>query len=207
MLQVKEVSFSYGKDKNFYFDGIESNKDTSLILGPSGCGKTTLLHLMAGILKPKEGQIIWDSVDINQLSSHKRDKLRGETVSIIFQKPYFIQSWNVEENIKSQALINGKSIKKIELDNLLLRLNIKHLIKKKTRDLSEGEKQRVSIARAIVNKPKFLLADEPTSALDDENAMQVLELLTSEASRFGAQVMIITHDQRLKNKIENRIEL
>ena len=114
---------------------------------------------------------------------------------------------NVEENIKLQASINKKDILEPDFEALIDRLNIKHLLAKNTKELSEGEKQRVSIARALIAKPAYILADEPTSALDDKNTEEVLNLLVQESIIGDAQIVIITHDKRLKDKITNQIEL
>ena len=207
MLKTDQVTFNYSNGKTFSFNNIESSSEPLLILGPSGCGKTTLLHLLAGILKPNSGNIYWNEVKINQLSNNQIDHLRGEKVGLIFQKPHFLNALNVEENIKLQASINKKYILESDFDALIDRLNIKHLLSKNTKELSEGEKQRVSIARALIGKPAYILADEPTSALDDKNTEEVLNLLVQESKLGDAQIVIITHDKRLKDKITNQIEL
>jgi ABC-type lipoprotein export system ATPase subunit len=207
MLKTDQVTFNYSNGKTFSFNNIESSSEPLLILGPSGCGKTTLLHLLAGILKPNSGNIYWADVNINQLMDYQIDRFRGKKIGLIFQKPHFVNALNVEENIKLQASINKKDVLESDFEALIDRLNIKHLLAKNTKELSEGEKQRVSIARALVAKPAYILADEPTSALDDKNTEEVLNLLVQESKHGGAQIVIITHDQRLKDKITNQIEL
>lgn len=207
MLSIKNLSFNYHTTKTFQFQDFQTSQEPLLILGPSGCGKTTLLHLLAGILKPNEGSISWGNQNICELNNKQLDTLRGQTIGLIFQKNHFISAYNVLENICLQAKINSVSIDNQLLENLLIRLNINHLKERSTQQLSEGEKQRVSIARALICQPKYILADEPTSALDDQNANEVIALLTSESKNFDTQVVIITHDQRLKDKFNNRIEL
>jgi len=207
MISTNKLVFQYDNGTSFNFKDFSSSPDPLLILGPSGCGKTTLLHLLAGLISPTSGEIKWNNNDIVSWTSQKRDKERAEQIGLIFQKPHFIAALNVEENILIQSNLTSKTTDELELDNLLDRLSIKHLKRKKINALSEGEKQRVSIARALICKPKYILADEPTSSLDDGNAYQVIDLLINESKLSKTQVLIITHDQRLKNKIKNNITL
>lgn len=207
MIRTKNISFEYQNGASLQFQDFESSQEPLLILGPSGCGKTTLLHLLAGLITPKEGEIYWDNQSIKNYSRKELDKQRALQIGLIFQKPHFISALNVAENIMIQAKLSGKAIDQSQLDELMERLSILSLKNKKITALSEGEKQRVSIARALICKPKYILADEPTSSLDDKNAVQVIDLLITESSRHNAQVMIITHDQRLKDKINHKVEL
>ncbi len=207
MIRIENLSFQYSKDRVLSFPNFSSGTEPLLILGPSGSGKTTLLHLMAGILMPLDGAVYWQNELVNSLSKGKIDTIRGKEISIIFQKPHFIHALNVEENIKIQALINNKTIDQNEFKAFTERLNISHLLAKKTNELSQGEKQRITIARALVCKPKYLLADEPSAALDDKNTAEVLDLLCNETNKIGSHLVIITHDQRVKDKISKRIQL
>ena len=178
-----------------------------MLLGQSGCGKTTLLHLIAGFTKPKSGRIIINSTNITELSEHATDKFRGATMGFVFQKPLFIQSLNVKENLVLAQTLAGKQTTTETINELLSKLGIAHKLNSKINELSEGEKQRVNIARALINQPKLILADEPTSALDDKNCTAVIDLLKQAAKEYNATLLVVTHDGRLKEQFAKKIEL
>jgi putative ABC transport system ATP-binding protein len=191
----------------FKFQNIDlSSNENLLIIGESGVGKTTLMHLLAGLLKSNSGSIKLFDKELSQLSSHKLDKFRKNNIGIVFQRPHFVNSLTVKENLQlAQYIANKKDNNRIE--NILKNLNIFDKSNKKTNQLSQGEKQRASIALAIVNSPKLILADEPTSSLDDNNCLKVIKLLKKQATDFGAQLIVITHDSRLKKHFKKSIEL
>jgi putative ABC transport system ATP-binding protein len=178
-----------------------------LITGNSGKGKTTLLHLLAGLLRPENGKIAVDETDIAQLSEKKLDQFRGKNIGLILQQSHFIASLSVLENVvlASWLATGKKAVQKAEklLDELDL-VNQKH---KSPSQLSIGQQQRVSIARALINEPKLLFADEPTSSLDDENTIVVANLLEKLAKEYKAALVIVTHDKRLKDKFPNQLNL
>jgi putative ABC transport system ATP-binding protein len=208
MFQAKSVSFSYNKDMVFNFPEIKCNSaETVLITGNSGKGKTTLLHLMSGLLRPNSGEIIIDSSDICAMSEKKLDQFRGNTIGLILQQSHFISSLSVLENVVLASwLASGKRATQ-KAKKLLAELDLEDQMHKLPSQLSIGQQQRVSIARALVNEPKLLLADEPTSSLDDVNAMKVADLLEKLANEYKAALIIVTHDQRLKKKFVNQIHL
>jgi lipoprotein-releasing system ATP-binding protein len=207
MLKSTNLSFSYDNKHFFTYPDFCLDKEPLLVLGESGCGKTTLIHLLGGILKPNSGEILWGNQNILAISKAELDKKRGEELSFIFQKSHFVTALNVKQNIELQAKINNKLVDKNDFDELVNQLKINDLLLKKTKELSEGEKQRVSIARALMAKPKFLLADEPTAALDDRNAYEVIRILKEESQNFGVKLVIITHDQRIKELFNQKIQL
>ena len=207
MIKTEKIEFSYDNDFIFKFEDIKlKNEENLLILGNSGIGKTTLLHLLSGLLKAKSGSIELYGKELTKLSSFQLDRFRRDNIGIVFQKPHFVNSLTVKENLElAQYIADKKDIKRIE--TILNNLNIFDKINKKTNELSQGEKQRVSIALAIVNSPKLILADEPTSSLDDDNCSNVIKLLKKQASNFGAQLLVITHDSRLKKHFKKSIKL
>ena len=207
MLTLKDISFEYNSDNKFCFPDFELQLgEQSLLIGNSGCGKTTLLHLIAGFQEPKNGSVSISKENIYNLSETKRDKFRGQEIGFIFQKPLFIQSLSVKDNIAlAQHLSNKKADENIQ--SVLSKLGLESKLNSKINELSEGEKQRVNIARALINKPKLILADEPTSALDDENCNKVIELLKSIAKESNTTLLVVTHDSRLKEIFTKRIEL
>ncbi|MBK9716139.1 MAG: ATP-binding cassette domain-containing protein [Saprospiraceae bacterium] len=208
MLSTRNLSIRYGKENVITFPDIDvSQKDAFLIHGPSGCGKTTLLHILAGLIKPLTGTVNIFNQNITNLRSSHLDLFRGTNIGICLQRPIFIQSLSVLENlILAQELIgNKKNIKVInEQLNQLKLINKAH---QKTYSLSQGEQQRLMFARALINNPKLILADEPTSALDDTNTNIIIELLKNQCQEHHAALVIVSHDERLFSKFQNKIRL
>jgi putative ABC transport system ATP-binding protein len=207
MVITKEVEFNYDNQIFFNFQNIDlKSTENLLIIGDSGVGKTTLMHLLAGLLKSNSGSIKLFDKELSQLSSHQLDSFRKNNIGIVFQRPHFVNSLTLKENLQlAQYIANKKDNNRIE--DILKNLNIFDKSNKKANQLSQGEKQRASIALAIVNSPKLILADEPTSSLDDTNCSKVIKLLKKQATDFGAQLIVITHDSRLKKHFKKSIEL
>ncbi|MBP6039171.1 MAG: ABC transporter ATP-binding protein [Flavobacterium sp.] len=208
MISTKNLRFSYSKDQEFIFPDLYCEAgSTLLITGDSGKGKTTYLHILAGLLQPKSGEIIIDNTDLVSLSEKTTDKFRGKNIGVVFQKSYFIAALTVLENLQMASwLATGKKHTK-RAKRLLEQLGIENQAEKLPSQLSIGQQQRVSIARALMNEPKVLLADEPTSSLDDKNAEKVIDLLTSLSKEYKAALLIVTHDSRIKEKFINKITL
>lgn len=207
-LFTNNVQFSYDKNFTFYFPNIICRRGEHLLItGASGCGKTTLLHLIAGLLSPACGEIFIRDRDITKLQTEDLDKYRGQNIGIVFQNPYFIKSLTAEENLLIAASLNNLSVDKMHLDNLFDTLNITHCRNSYTNKMSQGELQRLSIARAVVNKPSLILADEPTSSLDDKNCEESINLLRDQAETLDASLIIVTHDNRLISKFQKVIHL
>jgi len=208
MIKVQDIQFAYKGGTEIMVPNIDlAEGEHALVLGQSGCGKTTLLHLMAGLLKPQAGTISVGGTDLSSLKGSTQDRFRGQNIGIVFQKPHFISSVNVVENVALAASLAGKKLDNQAVVAMLETLGLKDKINSKVTELSEGEKQRVSIARALIVDPVLILADEPTSALDDANCQAVLELLKSQATANKASLIIVTHDNRLKDQFTNKIEL
>ncbi len=192
----------------FAFPDIVCNEgETLLVTGNSGVGKTTLLHLLGGLLRPESGEIAIDNIVINSFSERKLDHFRGQNIGLVLQQSHFIEAFTVLENVALASwLATGKQ--KIEkAKQLLEHLDLGNHLHKLPSQLSVGQQQRVSIARALINEPKLLLADEPTSSLDDENAFKVADLLEQLAEEFKTALVIVTHDSRLKGRFSNQISL
>lgn len=200
------MSFAHPGQNPIRFLDIEVKPEAPLlILGKSGSGKTTFLHLLSGLISPLSGKVFLDGTDITLLSGQSLDRFRGEQIGIVFQKPHLITALTVRQNLELVPFFSKK--KGISADDLLQELGLAHKSNSKVTQLSEGEAQRVSIARALANSPKLILADEPTSSLDDDNSEKVIQLLQTQASKIGASLVIVTHDQRVKNHISNFIEV
>lgn len=206
LLQTKDLKFAHPGQKVLHFPDIQLQANESLlILGKSGSGKSTLLNLIAGLLQPQSGEVQINGVSISKLSGHALDLFRGKNIGIVFQKPHLISALNVQQNLELAHFFSKE--KGQEIQGLLQELGIAQKAKSSVLTLSEGEAQRVSIARALANSPKLILADEPTSSLDDVHAEKVIQLLQSQAQKIGAALIIVTHDQRVKNHISNFIEV
>ena len=207
MIKTESLKFSYDGKK--YFDFPDINLDSGenlLIIGNSGIGKTTLLHLLAGILKPESGSINISGTDISKFSDTELDKFRGDNIGIVFQKPHFISSLTINENLKLAQYLSSSNTS-VDAKKILESLNINDKYQQKPNQLSEGEKQRASIALALINSPSLILADEPTSSLDDFNCDNVIKLLKKQAKDHKAQLIVITHDARLKKHFKNNLNL
>ncbi len=174
-----------------------------LILGESGSGKTTLLAMLAGLLTPNSGEIIYDDKKLYQLNNKERDKFRGKNIGIIFQNFHLIQSLSICENLEVAAQMSGQKIEQQQINNYLKELGLAGKGKYKPNELSVGQAQRVAVLRSFVSKPKWLLCDEPTSALDAANTKKLLDLLKKEAKKQQASIIIATHDLRVKDYFKN----
>lgn len=208
MISTKNITFSYNKDQIFILPDLHCDAgNTILITGDSGKGKTTYLHILAGLLRPSTGTIEIDKTNIVTLSESKNDKFRGQNIGIVFQKSHFVSALTVLENLEMASWLATGKKNSARAKKLLEQLDIISQSDKLPNQLSIGQQQRVSIARALMNGPKVLLADEPTSSLDDRNAEKVIELLTFLSKEYKAALIIVTHDNRIKEKFSNRITL
>lgn len=208
MIHTKDLIFSFNEKTTFAFPDITNEaSQTLLITGNSGKGKTTLLHLLGGLLRPKSGSISIQDTTISSLSEKELDHFRGKNIGLVLQQSHFVASLNVLENVVLASwLATGKKATD-KAKSLLKQLDLENQMYKLPSNLSVGQQQRVSIARALINEPKLLLADEPTSSLDDENAFKVADLLAKLSKEYKASLIIVTHDQRLKNKFPNQLNL
>jgi putative ABC transport system ATP-binding protein len=178
-----------------------------LLIGPSGVGKTSLINLVTGLATPDNGSVTISGNIMSSLANAKRDALRRTTIGVVFQTLRLISALSVRDNLKlAQRLALGR-VDMAEIDSLIDSVGIGHRASARPRQLSQGEAQRAAIARALVGRPKLIVADEPTSALDDANADAVAKLLLEKAEAFGATLLIATHDVRLKAHIPNSVML
>jgi putative ABC transport system ATP-binding protein len=208
MIKIRALSYSYQTEKKIQFSDLTIRTgEQFLLLGESGSGKTTLLHLLGGLLKSQQGRIEVNGTDITKLSEAALDRFRGQHYGFIFQRNHLISALSVEKNLLMAPFLAGLKQDHERVAEVLNQLGIGEKRHSAIRELSLGQAQRVAIARAILNKPSVILADEPTSALDDKNCDRVSDLLLSVAELNRATLIIATHDQRLKNKIKNLIQL
>jgi len=208
MFEIKNLVHQYKKNTVLDLEYWKAEQgEHCLILGKSGSGKTTLLHILGALLKPTKGEVWVRENPIHQLSSAKLDKFRAKNVAFIFQKHHLVKTLNVLQNLKlAQYMAGFKQDDKV-CKEILKELGLEEKIKSKPKQLSEGQAQRVAVARAVLNNPSLILADEPTASLDDVNAIQVANLLKKQAEKYNATLLIATHDQRIKDLFSKKLAL
>lgn len=178
-------------------DGVDLSLDEGkfvVILGPSGAGKSTLLNMLGGLDSPTSGKITVMGQDISKLSSNKLADYRAKTVGFVFQFYNLIPTLTVYENVK---LVKSICKDSLSAKKMLEEVGLADHMNNFPAELSGGEQQRVSIARALAKNPKILLCDEPTGALDSETGVMVLKLLLSMARNYGKTIVIVTHNQNI----------
>lgn len=168
-----------------------------MIMGPSGSGKTTLLTMLGGLLKPTSGNISLSGQRIDLLSGKKLTELRRRNMGFIFQSFNLLQNLSAIENAIIAGAFNGGA--KSRAEDLLVKLGLRDRLRSKPNELSGGERQRVAIARALMNNPSLILADEPTANLDRAIGHEVMLLLCSIGCEQGKSVVIVSHDERIKD--------
>ena len=204
MILTKNLTYQYPGSAPISFPDIKVEAGHALLIcGESGCGKTTLLHILAGLRQPTAGQVIMDGETISDFPPAKIDQFRGQHIGMVYQQTYFIESLSILDNLLLSPYAESRSKAK----TIANRFNINDLLFRYPHQLSVGQQQRASIARAVMNKPKLLLADEPTSALDNYNCGLVIDLLLEEAVAHDAALIIVTHDDRLRAEISDSVDL
>lgn len=195
MIEVKGLTkiFNSGGKRVSALENVDlkiQKGDFTLIKGPSGCGKSTLLFALGGLLTPSSGAIRISGVDLYALTETKRLQFRSKAIGFVFQSYYLIPYLTVMENIMVLNKVNGLKVTKKEVTKLAEQLNFDHRLNHKPAEMSIGEKQRVSLVRALAIKPEIILADEPTGNLDPENAEVVLKHLELFQLEGGTVVMV-----------------
>lgn len=176
------------------------------IEGVSGSGKTTFLNLIAGILQPDNGKIIFNNEEVSCLSEAKRDLWRAENIGYVFQTFNLLQGYSALENIiLGQAFGHGVDEKFAR--HLLQRVNLIKHMDYKPRQMSIGQQQRVAVARALANKPKLVLADEPTGNLDRQHAEETVALIQEVCREHGAALLLVSHDPHMLSKFKKVIKM
>jgi putative ABC transport system ATP-binding protein len=178
-----------------------------LIAGPSGSGKTTLLAILAGLLRPAQGTVTVAGNELSAMPESALDAWRGRSVGYVPQRLHLINSLSVLDNLLLAQYLAGEQVDRKQAMALLQTLEIEHLSQRLPYELSQGQAQRVAVARAVINKPMLLLADEPTAALDDAQADHVMSLLARHATAAGATLAVASHDARIRSKFEHVLSL
>jgi putative ABC transport system ATP-binding protein len=169
-----------------------------LLAGASGSGKTTLLHVLAGLTVPTTGRVVVAGTDLGALSGGALDHWRGRHVGLVPQRLHLVAALDVRDNLRLARHLGGLPEDPARIAALLAAVGVGDLADRYPRELSQGQAQRVAIARSVVNRPALVLADEPTANLDDAHAAAALELLRSQAMEAGATLVVATHDARAR---------
>jgi len=182
--------------------------DFIAIMGPSGCGKTTLLHLMGGLLRPTNGQILLDGVDIAKLTDAERTSVRRKKIGYVFQRFNLLPTLSAGGNIELAKKIHGNDAENSPMINQLFdMLGIREKMHFRPSEMSGGEQQRVALARAIINRPSIILADEPTGSLDSRNSRTVLQMFRDLNEKLGQTIIMITHDSEAASNAGRVVEM
>ncbi|WP_425046017.1 ABC transporter ATP-binding protein [Primorskyibacter sp. S87] len=187
---------------------IESGQSLALV-GPSGCGKTTFLNLLSALITPQSGGIRVGELALKGLGDRERRAYRAGQTGYVFQDFGLVDYLTARENILYTYLVTDRPVP-VDLDNRIQNLaesfGIDHILHKKPARISQGEKQRVAICRAILPRPQLILADEPTGNLDPENKAAILEHLFAQASETGATLVVVTHDIALSGRFDKVVD-
>ena len=210
MIDIKGITKSFGSLQVLKGIDLHINKgEVVSIVGPSGAGKTTLLQIIGPLDRPDEGSVVVDGIDVSKLSQRKLSDFRNQHIGFVFQFHQLLPEFTALENIMIPAFIAGKSRKeaKARTDELLDFMGLSERALHKPAELSGGEKQRVAVARALVNNPAVILADEPSGSLDSHNKAELHQLFFDLRDKFGQTFVIVTHDEGLASITDRTIHL
>lgn len=210
MIEIKNIHKSFGQLE--VLKGIDlsiKRGEIVSIVGPSGAGKTTLLQIIGTLDKPNEGEVMINDTNISKLSNNKLSDFRNQHIGFVFQFHQLLPEFTALENIMIPAFIGGvsKSVAKQKAEELLEFMQLKDRAHHKPNELSGGEKQRVAVARALINNPEVILADEPSGSLDSKNKRELHQLFFDLRDKYGQTFVIVTHDEELASITDRTIHL
>lgn len=200
MIQITDINKSFGSLRVLSNVSMRIDKgEVVSIVGPSGAGKTTLLQIVGTLDKPDSGQVLIDGNDVTRLTGDALAAFRGSHIGFVFQFHQLLPEFTAVENVMMPALLSGISMKRAKNDalGLLDTVGLAHRANHKPNQLSGGEKQRVAVARALINRPAVVLADEPSGSLDSVGRVALHNMLLDLRNRFGQTFLIVTHDEHM----------
>lgn len=208
MIQVKDITKSYGngESRSQVLRGIRleiQDGDFVVVLGPSGSGKSTFLNVISGLERPDSGKVLYDTTDITTLSDKELTAFRKENVGFIFQQYYLLPDMSVDKNVKMGADLAGNKDYKTVIDAV----GLGEKLHKYPGELSGGEQQRVSIARALAKNPKVLFLDEPTGALDEQTGRQILDYICRLQREYDFTIVMVTHNLNIAEMAKTIIKM
>ena len=210
MIEIKNIHKSFGQLEVLKGIDLEIKKGEIVsIVGPSGAGKTTLLQIIGTLDKPNEVEVVINDINISKLSNNKLSDFRNQHIGFVFQFHQLLPEFTALENIMIPAFIGGvsKSVAKQKAEELLEFMQLKDRAHHKPNELSGGEKQRVAVARALINNPEVILADEPSGSLDSKNKRELHQLFFDLRDKYGQTFVIVTHDEELASITDRTIHL
>jgi len=175
--------------------------------GSSGSGKSTLLHVISGIMRPDSGRVEVAGIDITRLPESRRDRLRADTLGLVFQQFNLLPGFTALENVLVAMSFGSGRPDRHRAVSLLEAVGLGHRLHHKPAELSIGQQQRVAVARALANRPGVVLADEPTASVDTAHQQQVIDLLKTTCAEFGVALLVVTHDHAVATQFPRRIAL
>jgi putative ABC transport system ATP-binding protein len=208
MIEVKELVKFYGSGES-RFQVLKNislkieDGDFVVILGASGSGKSTLLNVISGLEQPESGKIIYDGNDITTLSDSRLTEFRKKNIGFIFQQYYLLPNMDVAKNVKMGADLAANN----EYRTIINAVGLGNKLHKYPSELSGGEQQRVSVARALAKKPKVLFLDEPTGALDEQTGRQVLDYISKLQNEYGFTIVLVTHNLNIAEMAKTVIKM
>ncbi|MEM1435899.1 MAG: ATP-binding cassette domain-containing protein [Pseudomonadota bacterium] len=206
--EVSGLRYAYGNQTALALDQCRLEQHSTMaLIGPSGSGKSTLLHLLAGLLRPTSGSIRVLGQDLTVLKESEVDRFRGRHLGLVFQRLHLLPALTVRDNLLLATRLARVPLDPERYERLITQLGLADLTNRKPAELSMGQAQRAAIARSVIHGPALVLADEPTSALDDENARNALALLRDVTEAANAALLVVTHDQRIRQTLSSEFEL
>jgi putative ABC transport system ATP-binding protein len=175
--------------------------------GTSGSGKSTLLHVISGIMRPDSGRVEVAGTDITRLPENRRDRLRADTLGLVFQQFNLLPGFTALENVLVAMSFGSGRPDRSRATALLEAVGLGHRLHHKPAELSIGQQQRVAVARALANKPRVILADEPTASVDAAHQQQVIDLLRNTCTEHGVALLVVTHDAAIAGQFPRRLAL
>lgn len=210
MIQLRNISKSFGDVHVLHDINLDIHEgEVVSIVGPSGAGKTTLLQIMGTLDKADSGQVIIGGEDVSHLSQKKLAQFRNRHIGFVFQFHQLLPEFTALENVMMPAFIGGMGRKeaKQRAQELLEFMGLSERAEHKPNELSGGEKQRVAVARALMNKPSVVMADEPSGSLDTQNKTELHQLFFDLRNRYGQTFVIVTHDEDLARQTDRTIHI
>lgn len=214
LLQLQNITKGYGQPGTHSYRPVLKDLNLELkqgekvaIVGPSGSGKTTLLNLIGALDLPESGKVLFEGIDITGYSKNELADFRNKKLGFVFQMHYLMPQLTLWENVLLPLLPQEKKISKEQTDwakHLIRKVGIWEQRNQKPSEMSGGECQRTAVVRALINKPKLILADEPTGALDEDNAAALSELLIQLSSEENVTLVTVTHSAELAGKMDKR---
>ena len=210
MLDAKDIHKSYGKLAVLKGVSISLNSgEVVSLVGSSGAGKSTLLQILGTLDNMDAGELLFEGVDVAKMSKKQKAAFRNEELGFVFQFHHLLPEFTAMENVCIPGFIHGTSQEELEErgNMLLTRLGLGERLDHKPSALSGGEQQRVAVARALINKPKLILADEPTGNLDSQNSRDLYDMMYELAKTTGTTILLATHDMELASKTDRTLRI